>query len=91
MHEADLGPLGSVLRSPEEEGEVIEEIASRYADEFYSAEDLVEKAQARLAWRLRRSAEGACSVCGAPLVARRADADTCSRKCRQKKASDRRV
>lgn len=64
---------------------MIEEIAARYSDEFVSPERLVEAALARRDWRLRRSASGSCAVCGAPLVAKRSDAATCSKRCRQKK------
>jgi hypothetical protein len=67
-----------------EEGLV--EVARPYADEFTSADALVAAALARRDWRLRQAASGACEVCGAPLVARREDARTCSRSCRQKKA-----
>lgn len=90
MQPEDLGPVGP-LQGAREEGGVIEDVASTYADEFHSAEDLAARALARLAWRVRRASAGACVVCGRPLTAKRADAETCSRKCRQKRARTTRV
>lgn len=63
-----------------------EEAAHPYADEFASLEELVELARRRLAERIRRAADRECSVCGRPIViARRADAETCSGRCRKRR------
>lgn len=69
-----------------------EESARQYADEFNAPEDLMARARERLAWRLERSSDRTCAVCGAPIPAtKRADAEVCSEACRQRRKRARRA